>query len=111
MSGDTGLPESIARAVVATNTLAGPAPTGAISAGMGGAPLRDHALAAVGHLGDAIARGGSALDIIGSGGVLEGRDLRAYLDAGAKAAMVYSALVFRGPLAPALILREAARTP
>ena len=99
------------RAVVATNTLASPAPTGAMTAGMGGAPLRDHALAAVGVLGESIVRRGSSLDIIGSGGVLEGRDLVAFLDAGAKAAMVYSALVFRGPLAPALILREAARRP
>jgi dihydroorotate dehydrogenase len=97
------------RAVVATNTLAGPAPTGPLTAGLGGAPLRPHALAAVGHLADSIARRGSALDIVGSGGVLEGRDLTAFLDAGAKAAMLYSALVFRGPLAPALILREAGR--
>jgi dihydroorotate dehydrogenase len=97
------------RAIVATNTLAGPAPSGSMTAGLGGAPLRPLALAAVGHLADAIARRGSELDIVGSGGVLEGRDLAAFLDAGAKAAMLYSALVFRGPLAPALILREEAR--
>jgi dihydroorotate dehydrogenase len=98
-----------ARAVVATNTLAGPAPTSSLTAGLGGAPLRPLALEAVGHLAAAIARRGSTLDVVGSGGVLEGRDLTAFLDAGAKAAMLYSALVFRGPLAPALILREAAR--
>jgi dihydroorotate dehydrogenase len=103
------LSDAGARAVVATNTLAGPAPTGSMTAGMGGAPLRDHALAAIGHLRDAITRRGSSLDIVGSGGILDGRDLRAYLDAGAKAAMVYSAIIFRGPLGPALILREAAR--
>ena len=80
-----------------------------LTAGLGGAPLRPLALAAVGHLAEAIARRGSSLDIVGSGGVLEGRDLTAFLDAGAKAAMLYSALVFRGPLAPALILREAGR--
>ena len=72
-------------------------------------PCARIALAAVGHLADAISRRGSSLDIVGSGGILDGHDLRAFLDAGAKAAMVYSALVFRGPLAPALILREAAR--
>ena len=36
-----------------------------------------------------------------------GRDLLAFQAAGARAAMIYSALVFRGPLAGALILREA----
>jgi dihydroorotate dehydrogenase len=97
------------RAIVATNTLASTAPTSSLPAGLGGGPLRPHALAAVGHLVEAIARRGSGLDIVGTGGVLDGRDLRAFLDAGAKAAMLYSALVFRGPLAPALILREAAR--
>jgi dihydroorotate dehydrogenase len=97
------------RVVVATNTLASQAPTGSLSAGLGGAPLRPHALSAVRYLAEAIARRGSSLDVVGSGGVLEGRDLAAFLDAGAKAAMLYSALVFRGPLAPALILRESAR--
>ena len=61
-----------------------------------------------GHLGDAIARRGSSLDIVGSRRhPRRPRPAAAFQDAGAKAAMVYSALVFRGPLAPALILREA----
>ena len=47
--------------------------------------------------------------IVASGGILRGSDLLAFQAAGAQAAMLYSALVFRGPLAGALILREAER--
>jgi dihydroorotate dehydrogenase len=104
------LSEAGARAVVATNTLARPAPTGSMTAGLGGAALRPYALAAVARLAESIDRRGATLDVVGSGGILEGAHLRAFVDAGAKAAMVYSALVFRGPLAAALILREAARS-
>jgi dihydroorotate dehydrogenase len=53
---------------------------------------------------------------VGCGGILNGDDLRAFQTAGARAGMIYSALVFRGPLAGALILHEsgagrASRTP
>jgi dihydroorotate dehydrogenase len=51
------------------------------------------------------------MDIIASGGIQSGADLAAFRAAGARAAMVYSALIFRGPLAPALILREASAAP
>jgi dihydroorotate dehydrogenase len=96
------------RAVVATNTLARPAPGGGESAGVSGAPLREHALRTVGALRGAIEAAGSGLDVIACGGILRGADLMSFQAAGARAAMLYSALVFRGPLAPALILREAA---
>ncbi len=46
------------------------------------------------------------LDIIGCGGILNGSDLQAFQNAGAKAAQYWSALVFRGPNAPTLIARE-----
>jgi dihydroorotate dehydrogenase len=99
---DTGI-----AAVVATNTLGRPTPDGVTTAGLGGAALRPLALDAVAHLGAAIRRRGVPLDVIASGGILTGADLVAFRRAGASAAMVYSALIFRGPLAPALILREA----
>lgn len=94
-------------AVVATNTLARPTPDGVTTAGLGGAALRPFALDAVAQLAAAIRRRGVPLDVVASGGILDGADLVAFLRAGAAAAMVYSALIFRGPLAPALILREA----
>ena len=96
-------------AVVATNTWAQPAPDAAHSAGASGARLRPLALATVSRLTRAIQENGATLDIVACGGVLDGADLLAFEAAGARAAMVYSALVFRGPLAAALILREADR--
>ena len=87
-------------------------------AGMGGASLRPEALRAVSalaaatHLSAADLESPSAttqtppLDIIGCGGILNGSDLQAFQNAGAKAAQYWSALVFRGPNAPTLIARE-----
>ena len=87
-------------------------------AGMGGASLRPEtlravsALAAATHLSSADTESPSAttqtppLDIIGCGGILNGGDLQAFQNAGAKAAQYWSALVFRGPNAPTLIARE-----
>ena len=96
------------RAVVATNTLAAPDPDGTGNAGLSGSRLRPHSLDTVVRLKRAIDDTGVPLDIVAGGGILAGADLRAYRDAGAIAAMVYTALVLRGPLAGALILHEAA---
>jgi dihydroorotate dehydrogenase len=98
-------------AVVATNTLARPAPAGG-TAGLSGAALRPMSLDTVRRLRAIIGDGHEAPDgpdIVACGGILEGRDLHAFQSAGARAAMLYSALVWRGPLAPAHILREADR--
>ena len=87
-------------------------------AGMGGASLLPEALRAVSalaaatHLSAADPESPSAtpqnppLDIIGCGGILNGSDLQAFQNAGAKAAQYWSALVFRGPNAATLIARE-----
>jgi dihydroorotate dehydrogenase len=99
--------EGGARALVATNTLARPAPDGPLWAGLSGAPLRPHALHSVARLRAIIDGHGAGLDLIACGGILGGADLVAFEEAGARAAMLYSALVFRGPLAAALVLREA----
>ncbi len=95
------------RAIVATNTLAQPTPDGRAIAGVSGTRLRPAALATVSRLKRTIDGAGSALDIVGGGGILHGADLRAFRAAGARAVMLYTALVLRGPLAAALILEEA----
>ena len=100
--GETGV-----RAVVATNTLAQPLPGGEGTAGVSGSRLRPSALEAVARLNRTIDVSGLPLDIVGGGGILDGTDLRAFQAAGARAAMLYTAMVLRGPLAAALILREA----
>ena len=87
-------------------------------AGMGGASLRPEALRAVSALAAATQLSAAdpespsatpqnpPLDIIGCGGILNGSNLQAFQNAGAKAAQYWSALVFRGPNAPTLIARE-----
>lgn len=92
------------RAVIATNTLGAPAPDGT-TAGIGGARLHDHALGVVRLLSDEIAANGYAIDVIGCGGVEDGATYRAFAGAGARAAQYWSALIYRGPLAAALIER------
>lgn len=100
--GETGV-----RAVVATNTLAQPVPQGEGVAGVSGTRLRPSALNTVSRLNRTIDVSGSPLDIVGGGGILNGGDLLAFQAAGARAAMLYTAMVLRGPLAAALILHEA----
>ena len=64
----------------------------------------------VARLAGIIARRGAALDIVGCGGILDGcRPARLPGRRRAGRRCIYSALVFRGPLAGALILREAKR--
>lgn len=95
------------RAVIATNTLPHPAPTdAALTAGIGGGILHPHALNAVRHLTQETARQNHALDIIGCGGVLDGTGAQAFLNSGAAAVQYWSALIYRGPLAAAVIERE-----
>ncbi len=92
------------RAIVATNTLAQPAPGDArLQAGLGGAGLHGHALAAQTLLQEEIERTAGAIDLVACGGILDGASWRA---CAARAAQYWSALVWRGPLAAALILRE-----
>ncbi|MCU0465164.1 MAG: hypothetical protein MUF38_11415 [Anaerolineae bacterium] len=94
------------QAVVATNTLGAPAPVGSFNAGLAGGRLFAHALAVVRQLAGVRAEFGLRFDIIGCGGGLDGAAVSAYTGAGAQAVQVWSALVFRGPLAPALIAAE-----
>ncbi len=97
------------RAVVATNTLAMPNPTDPTQiAGAGGGMLRDEALQAVSQLQLARERLGCDVDIVACGGVLDGAIFRQYNRLGVKAAQYWSALVYRGPFAAALISNELA---
>jgi dihydroorotate dehydrogenase len=105
----SALTDAGVRAIVATNTVARPVPAGQVTAGLSGAPLRPLALGTVARLQTLLESVSGAPDIVACGGILHGADLRAFMAAGARAAMIYSALVFRGPLAAALILREAER--
>lgn len=104
--------ESLAQAgvaaVIATNTLTTnlPATLSGAQAGAGGGVLHPQALRTVAGLAGA-ARD-LPLEIIGCGGVMDGLSYLAMRNAGAVAVQYWSALVFRGPLAPRLILNEVA---
>lgn len=101
------LAEVGARAVIATNTLAQPAPgLPDVSAGVGGGRLHAQALTVAGRLVRALQEQGSALDVIGCGGVLDGPSMQAYFNLGIAAMQYWSALVFRGPFAAAILARE-----
>lgn len=98
------------RAIVATNTLAQPSPADpSLPAGVGGGILFDETLTAVRHLRAAIQRTQTNLDIIACGGILDGASFRQYLDLGVKAGQYWSALVYRGPFAAAIIENELAQ--
>lgn len=98
------------QAIVATNTLPHASPDDPEQiAGMGGGELFASALAAVKILRQESARSQAGIDIIACGGLLDGVSFQAYREQGVKAAQYWSALVYRGPLAPALIESELAR--
>lgn len=62
--------------------------------GLSGAPLFEHSTAVVRQLVHALA---GELPVIAAGGVLDGANAKAKLDAGAKLVQIYSGLIFRGP--------------
>lgn len=96
------------QAIIATNTIAMPTPEhDGLVAGVGGGRLYDHALQAVSALIEAKHITGSKIDIIACGGILDGEHWHAYHQLGIKAMQYWSAMVYRGPLAAALILHEA----
>lgn len=85
--------------VIATNTTISRAKVEGIrfaeqQGGLSGAPVFEASTAVVAQLADAL-RG--ELPIIGAGGVLDGRDALAKLNAGASLVQLYSGLIYRGP--------------
>ncbi len=97
--------ETGVRGVVATNTLAQPAPDGT-TAGVGGGRLHERAVAAAAALMQEKLNYGYTVDVIGCGGIMNGQTYTDFARLGISAAQYWSALIYRGPLAAALILRE-----
>ncbi len=107
------LPDACARAgvrgIVATNTLAQPSPENLRQeAGLGGEGLFPYARRAQKLLQQDLAGYAGAVDLIACGGILDGASWKA---CGAQAGQYWSALVWRGPLAAALMLREGQNDP
>lgn len=95
------------RAVVATNTRAESTPGGAgTTAGVEGERLHGDALAAVRMLMEVKTERDYSVDVIACGGIMNGRTWDDFKRLGVKAGQYVSALVFRGPLAAAMIERE-----
>lgn len=106
-------------AVIATNTTSRTPPshlqppksscgkpaTEKLFAGMSGAGLQPHALRTVKSLAEASKH--LPLEVIGCGGVMDGKTFLDFKAAGAVAVQYWSALVFRGPLAADIIAAEA----
>jgi dihydroorotate dehydrogenase len=104
------LEEVGARAVVATNTLPMPSPDDpGVMAGVGGRRLREKAVETAAILMREKTARGYAVDVIGCGGVEDRASYRAFAALGVRAVQYWSALVYRGPLAAALIAHEAGR--
>lgn len=103
------LDEAGVKAIIATNTLPQPSPDDdSVTAGMGGGKLFEAALLAIAELGREKSRMNYAIDLIGCGGIIDGLTYRDYRRLGVKAAQYWSALVYRGPLAAAVIQSELA---
>ncbi len=100
--------ETGVRAVVSTNTLPMPSPTDAgVMAGVAGGRLHADALHTTAALLHERTAHGTPVDVIGCGGVLDGSTYRDFIRLGVPVVQYWSALVYRGPLAAALIAREA----
>lgn len=97
--------ETGVKAVVATNTLGSPAPDGT-TAGVGGGKLHPNSVRVVALLSAEIARQHYPLDVIACGGVQDQQTAQAFTASGVRAMQYWSALIYRGPLAAALIEQE-----
>lgn len=95
------------RAVIATNTLAEAAPNDAhLTAGVGGGRLHDTAVAVATRLMREKIQSGYTVDIIGCGGIQDAATYGDFAQLGVKAAQYWTALIYRGPLAAALIAKD-----
>lgn len=95
------------RAIVATNTSAQPSPDDAsVQAGVGGGALFHESLTTIRHLRAAQQGSPHTIDIVACGGILDGESFREYQTLGVSAGQYWSALVFRGPFAAAIIESE-----
>ncbi|MEO8608383.1 MAG: hypothetical protein ABI690_10895 [Chloroflexota bacterium] len=95
------------QAVIATNTLGQPVLDDlTVMAGVGGGKLHNCALEAVQILMQEKTRHDYAVDVIGCGGVLDGRTYQDFRACGVGAVQYWSALIYRGPLAAAIMQNE-----
>jgi len=95
------------KAVVATNTIGQPTPDDKnVQAGVGGGKLHPHAVNTATLLYREAQLSGYPVDVIGCGGVMDGDSYLAYKANGISVVQYWSALVFRGPLAAAIIETE-----
>ena len=102
--------EAGVRAIVATNTLPEPAPGNlGVDAGAAGGKLHARAVEIAGWAAQEISRHHWPLDVVGCGGVEDARTYRAFVSAGARGVQYLSALIFRGPMAVAVIQGEVSR--
>ena len=102
--------ETGVRAVVATNTLPVPSPDdpGTV-AGVGGGRLHRRAVEVAALLMQEKAAQGYQVDVIGCGGVQDGTTYYDFLRLEIPVVQYWTALVYRGPLAAALIIHEAGK--
>ena len=101
------LDEAGVKAIIAANTLPEASPDDATQrAGVGGGRLFEAALAAIAELHQEKRKMNDAPDLIGCGGILSGWHYREYRRLGVKAAQYWSATVYRGPFAAAIIESE-----
>lgn len=95
------------RAVIATNTLPQPTPTDTqVMGGVGGGRLHTVALDATRQLMTTRREQGYPVDVIGCGGVLDAPSYQDFRDLGVQAVQYWSALVYQGLWAYAVILRK-----
>jgi dihydroorotate dehydrogenase len=99
--------EAGVRAVIATNTQPEPSPEDRqVMAGVGGGRLHEAALKVTDLLVQEKQRYDYTLDVIGCGGVQNAPSYMDFARCGAAAVQYWSALIYEGPLAAALILNE-----
>lgn len=92
------------RAVIATNTLGQPSPSNpSLRAGVGGGGLHAHAVRVAGLLAEEKRRYGYSVDVIGCGGVWNKSTYYDFVRVGVPVVQYWSALVYRGVFAAALI--------
>jgi dihydroorotate dehydrogenase len=100
------------KAVIATNTIGAPTPDDpTILAGIGGGRLHQIAVDAAAALMQARADYGYAVDVIGCGGVQDNPTHADFARLGVTAMQYWSALIYRGPLAAAVIAHELTMEP
>lgn len=96
------------QAVVATNTQPEPAPGDpGVMAGLGGGRLHARAVEVAALLMAEKHAHGYPVDVVGCGGVLDGTTCCDFARLGVAAVQYWSALIYRGPLAAAVIRHEA----